>query len=107
MKFSKSKAQNLVWSLSACLMATGVWGFKPPQDFENTKVLRSIDLTGSYVKESVLLDVKNIGSAPVQSYYYAVPEGLEKHIAVIEAREDKGGVAAVTLELLDERDEET
>lgn len=104
MKFSNSP---LFLGLTVSTLVNGILAFKPPQVFENSKFVRSFDLTGSYVKESIAIEVKNIGDKPESVYYYAVPQGQAESIAVIEGREDKGRVAAVNLDLIEEGDDET
>lgn len=104
MKFSNSP---LFLGLTVSTLVNGILAFKPPKVFENSKFVRSFDLTGSYVKESIAIEVKNIGDKPESVYYYAVPQGQAESIAVIEGREDKGRVAAVNLDLIEEGDDET
>lgn len=80
--------------------------FRPPPGFENVKLMRTVDLTGSYVKESVAIDVKNVGDKPLQNYYYALNSVAKKNIGVIEGRESKKRVSAVNVELYGEEDTE-
>lgn len=107
MKFSKSVSSSLAFGLTAATLLNEVVAFKPAQVFENTQFTRSIDITGSYVKESVLVEVKNIGDKAESNYYYAVSSALKDRIGVIEGRENKGRVAAVNIERFAEEDEET
>lgn len=105
MKFSITSP--LMAGLTASTLLNGVIAFKPPQVFENTKFVRSFDLTGSYVKESIAIEIINTGTKPESVYYYAVPQGQVDTIAVIEGREDKGRVAAINLDLIEETDDES
>lgn len=107
MKFSKNVSSPMAFGLTAATLLNGIAGvlaFTPPQVFENTRFTRSIDLTGSYVKESVLLEVKNVGNQPESTYFYAVGPALKDHIGVIEGREKKSRLAAVTVQQYGEED---
>lgn len=66
----------------------GVRAFQPPQVFENLHALRTIDLTGSYVKEAVVIDVKNTGSESEDRYFYAIRSEVQEKIAIIKGKEN-------------------
>lgn len=68
-------------------LASQAMAFAPPQVFENTVISRSIDVTGSYVRETVSLTIKNIGDEAQSVYYFALDPESYSNIAVFEGRE--------------------
>lgn len=76
-------------ALSLSVMLTQVLGFTPPPVFENTEISRSIDVTGSYVRETLALTIKNVGDSPESTYYFAVDAETFAKIAVFEGREKR------------------
>lgn len=84
----------------------GALAFRPPQVFENSHVLRTIDLTGSYVKEAVVIDLKNTGSQPEDKYYYTVRSEMKEKIAIIEEKENELDNVKLVLDLATEQDSE-
>lgn len=47
------------------------------QNWENTHYLRTIDLARSYVRETDLIEIKNIDSKPHNEYYFSVNDGFD------------------------------
>lgn len=47
-----------------------------PSTWENIDYTRTIDLSKSFVKETILLEVKNIGKLPNNEYFFHIPDGL-------------------------------
>lgn len=60
--------------------------FVPEQVFENVELNQIYDLTGTYVKKSTSLTIKNIASEPQSVYYYAIESDIEHRVSVLEAR---------------------
>lgn len=60
--------------------------FVPPQVFENTKHDQVYDLSGSYIKKSVALGIKNVAKTEQTEYYFAIEQDLLPGV-VVEARE--------------------
>lgn len=60
--------------------------FVPSAVFENVEYSQTYDLTGTYVKKSVSLKAKNVGTEPEKAYYYSVESEVDPHVAVLEAR---------------------
>lgn len=85
-------------AIAGALLINGIAAFSPPQTFENTQFVRVVDLSSSYVKESVAIKVRNVGQEPVNKCYYALKSTSFKDVAVVEGREKRDRVAAVTLE---------
>lgn len=56
-------------------------------DWVNVNYARSIDLSKSYVKESVLVEAKNVADKPISDYFFQLPDGLGNipDVAVISA----------------------
>lgn len=93
-----SKSAISVIALVNCL-ANSVLAFTPPPVFENTVLSRTIDITGSYVRETVSITIKNVADKPEYIYYFALgPDSFTK-IAVFEGRErrsNKGSLLTIT-----------
>lgn len=45
--------------------------------WENTHYLRTVDLASSFVKENDLIEIKNIGELPQDTYYYTLNDGFD------------------------------
>ncbi|KAI7895853.1 Ribophorin I [Mucor mucedo] len=56
-----------------------------PTQFENTKVIRTIDVTTAIAREDVGIRAKNIDSVPASEYYFYVPIVISKNAASISA----------------------
>lgn len=59
--------------------------FAFPNQFENTKVIRTIDVTSAIAREDVGIRAKNINNAPASEYYFYVPVVISKSTASISA----------------------
>ncbi|KAI5968475.1 OST1 [Candida theae] len=59
---------------AAATSAPNLYNFEPT--WENLHYTRSIDLNRGYVKETDLIDIKNIASAPQSDYYYTINDGF-------------------------------
>lgn len=75
--------------------------FKPPQHWKNSNVLRLIDLSKAYLRETVTLSVENIGTGPQKEYYWAVPLELLPHVSSVEVREKKLDAPKLDAELVE------
>lgn len=106
MKFAGSISGSIALGLTTVSLLTGVAAFQPDQTFENLEFIRTVDLTGTYIKESVQVDVKNTGTKPVQNYYYAFSTAAMSKVGIIEGRENKGRIAAISVEPYEEVDAE-
>ncbi|CAD1813301.1 Ribophorin I family protein [Candida parapsilosis] len=65
-------------SVSAAATTTpfqNLYTFEPT--WENLHYTRSVDLNRGYVKETDLIDIKNIASTPQAEYYYTVNDGFD------------------------------
>lgn len=45
-------------------------------NWSNEHFTRTIDLKKSYIKETVLIEARNIGSSPASEYYFSLPDGI-------------------------------
>ncbi|KAI5959503.1 OST1 [Candida pseudojiufengensis] len=61
--------------LSICIASQSLYTFSP--DWENTHYMRTIDLSKSYVKETDLIDIKNIATTPLKEYIYTINDGFD------------------------------
>lgn len=60
--------------------------FAFPLQFENTKVLRVIDLKNAIAREDIGIRAKNIDKEPATDYYFIVPSILQDNVATISAQ---------------------
>jgi oligosaccharyltransferase complex subunit alpha (ribophorin I) len=61
--------------------------FTVPQAFENTNLVRNVNLERSYPRETANIVVKNVGSKPASEYYYLFPSDLISHVSGFEVRD--------------------
>ncbi|CAZ80778.1 unnamed protein product [Tuber melanosporum] len=64
--------------------------FTPPPVFKNTNLLRTIDITKPYVRETTAMVIDNISKEPQTEYYVLVPKGIIENISYFEARGESG-----------------
>jgi len=62
----------------------------PPQVFKNSNLLRTIDITKPYVRETVAMVIDNISKEPQAEYYVPIPKGIAENISYLEARGEDG-----------------
>lgn len=75
--------------LVICALLVPTWSFAsftPDPVFENVNAAQTIDLSGSYCKQSVQLTIKNIGESPQSKYYYGIDQSLLDKLSMIEGR---------------------
>lgn len=89
MVFFRPSSMLLASALSCILTSFGVAAFEPPAVFENLRISKAIDLTSSYIRESIALSIKNIGDEPQSVYYYALDPNSFSKIAIFEGREKR------------------
>jgi oligosaccharyltransferase complex subunit alpha (ribophorin I) len=78
------------WSV-LCAIALGsgaASALEPPQVFENVQFSQSVDLTGTYVKKSIRLDVINVGSKDATEYFFAMNSDEAAHLAIMEVQQE-------------------
>jgi oligosaccharyltransferase complex subunit alpha (ribophorin I) len=63
--------------------------FSPPQVFENSNLVRTLNLERSYARDTVNVVVKNIADSPQNEYYYAIPREHITRVGGFEARDKK------------------
>ncbi|KAF2760133.1 Ribophorin I [Pseudovirgaria hyperparasitica] len=63
--------------------------FKPPQVFRNTNLVKNIDLSKEYARETVNLIIENIDSRPQSEYYLPFESALIARIGGFEVRDKK------------------
>jgi oligosaccharyltransferase complex subunit alpha (ribophorin I) len=67
--------------------------FSPPQAFENTNLVRNINLEKSYPRETTNIVIKNVADQPQTEYYFQFPTSLVGQVSGLEASNKKSDVA--------------
>jgi oligosaccharyltransferase complex subunit alpha (ribophorin I) len=77
-----------------------------PQSFQITNLLRTIDLTKPYVRDSTALILENIGNSTETEFFWGVPLELVSKQSYLEVKEKKTGAATqvFSIELSNEDD---
>ncbi|EGV64345.1 dolichyl-diphosphooligosaccharide--protein glycosyltransferase subunit 1 [Yamadazyma tenuis] len=63
--------QAALWNLCMAVSALDI-----PASWVNEHYTRTIDLKKSYVRETVLVEAKNVDSSPISEYYFSLPDGF-------------------------------
>src|ERR1700712_2510704 len=63
--------------------------FSPPQAFEQTNLVRNINLEKSYPRETTNIVIKNVADQPQTEYYFQFPSILSSHVSGLEASNKK------------------
>lgn len=83
-----------LFSLTSCSSADSTLDlpkdFVPPQVFKNSNLLRTIDITKPYVRETVAMVIDNISKEPQAEYYVPIPKGIIENISYLEAKGEDG-----------------
>lgn len=61
--------------------------FKPPQVFENTNLVRTINLEKEYTRETINVVVQNVDSQPQEDYYLPFEQGMIARVGGLEVKE--------------------
>jgi oligosaccharyltransferase complex subunit alpha (ribophorin I) len=61
------------------------------QTFQHANLLRTIDLTKPYIRDSTALILENIGNLPQTEYFWGVPLELAPKLSYLEVKEKKAG----------------
>lgn len=102
----------LFTSLSSCASTTAgsklllPADFTPPQVFKHSNLLRTIDLTRPYARETIAAVVENVSKGPQSEYYLPVSKETLPKVSYVEAKDKKstGDVFVVTpVEFSEER----
>ena len=56
-----------------------------PNGWENTKLIRELDLQHTFTVESFQLSIKNVADEPLKQYYISIPEQLKSKLSTITA----------------------
>ena len=78
---------NLTDSRTTQKILTG--DFKPPQVFENTNLVRTINLEKGYVRETTNILITNTDTAPQSEYYVPFDYDLVGKVGGFDARDKK------------------
>jgi oligosaccharyltransferase complex subunit alpha (ribophorin I) len=66
--------------------------FSPPQAFENTNLVRNVNLEKSYPRETTNIVIKNVANQPQTEYYFRFPSSLVGQVSALEASNKKSDV---------------
>ena len=64
-----------------------------PQVFRHANLLRTIDLTKPYVRDSTAVVVENISNTTQTEYLWGIPLSLAPKMSYLEVKEKKSGVS--------------
>jgi oligosaccharyltransferase complex subunit alpha (ribophorin I) len=64
--------------------------FSPPQVFKNINLLRTLDITKPYVRETIVVIIENISKEPQAEYYVPVAKETVQHFSYFKAKDKKG-----------------
>lgn len=64
--------------------------FKPPQVFKHSNLLRTIDLTRPYARETIAAVIENVSKVPQSEYYLPISKETLPKVSYVEARDKKG-----------------
>ena len=98
MRLSLSRGVLGLLTLTTSLVSAGT--FTPPQVFKNNNLLRTIDLSRPYVKETTAVIVENISKEPQTEYYLPFAKDVVPRISSIEARDKKGDLGDFDVKLV-------
>jgi len=84
-----SSVLSLFFAVLVCLSSTVLGAI--PQTFQHTNLLRTVDLTKSYVHDSTALILENIGNSPQTEYFWGIPIDLDSKLSYLEIKEKKSG----------------
>ena len=62
-----------------------------PQVFQHTNLLRTIDLTKPYIRDSTALILENTSNSTQTDYYWGIPLNLVDRLSYLEVKEKKTG----------------
>lgn len=99
MRLSLSRGVLELLALTTSLVSCSA--FTPPQVFKNVNLLRSIDITKPYVKETTAVIVENISEKPQKEYYFPFPKDVLPKLSFIEARDKKGNLGEFETKLVE------
>src|SRR5271170_3297375 len=86
---SSSSLSLLILTLFLCF--TSSVSCSIPQSFHHTNLLRTIDLTKPYIRDSTALILENISNSTQRAYYWGIPLELAPKLSYLEVKEKKTG----------------
>ena len=102
MRFSLSRGVLGLLTLTTSLVSAAT--FTPPQVFKNSNLLRTIDLSRPYVRETTAVVVENVSEEPQTEYYVPFARDVVTKISSIEARDKKGNLGDFEAKLVESND---
>jgi oligosaccharyltransferase complex subunit alpha (ribophorin I) len=73
--------------------------FTPPSLFENTNLVRNVNLDRSYPRETTNIVIKNVGKQPQSQYYFQFPTDLVPNVAGLAVKNKNNADATYKVEL--------
>jgi ribophorin I len=73
--------------------------FTPPNVFENTNLVRNVNLDRSYPRETTNIVVKNLDKQPQSTYYFQFPTELVPNVAGLTVKNKNNADATYKVEL--------
>ena len=64
-----------------------------PQTLQHTNLLRTIDLTKPYIRDSTALILENVGKVTETEYFWGIPLDLAPNLSYLEVKEKKNGAS--------------
>jgi oligosaccharyltransferase complex subunit alpha (ribophorin I) len=100
---STSSISHLLSSLLLVLSVISSVIASIPQSFQHTNLLRTIDLTKPYIRDSTALILENTSNSTQTEYYWGIPHSLASKLSYLEVKEKKTGSSTLfPVELADE-----
>lgn len=90
MSLFRSLLPSLISVFLLCLQSS--FAITVPQTLRHTNLLRTIDLSKAYVRDSTALILENFSNSTQTIYYWGIPHDLVPKLSYLEAREKKSGV---------------
>ena len=84
-----SSSSSLILILLLLCFSSSVVLASIPQTFQHTNLLRTVDLTKPYIRESTALILENISNTTQTEYYWGIPLNLVPKLSYLEVKEKK------------------
>lgn len=94
----RTRTMSSTFSLPLLLLALLILYSSPvsasiPQVFQHTNLLRTIDLTKPYIRDSTALIVENVSNTTQTEYFWPIPSEIGSKMSSLEVREKKTGAS--------------
>jgi hypothetical protein len=86
-----SSSSSLILILLLLCFSSSVVLASIPQSFQHTNLLRTVDLTKPYIRESTALILENTSNTTQTEYYWGIPLDIAPELSYLEVKEKKTG----------------